>query len=72
MLYGPSGFQHMGGAPAEQELYKPLRDEEEAERVWLASEKLAGVTFPARPRTSPAELRPTQTAPPEPGHPAPG
>ncbi|GAA4671866.1 SDR family oxidoreductase [Nocardioides nanhaiensis] len=46
-MYGPSGFQHVGGAPAEQRLYKPLRDEEEARRVWLASEKLTGVTFPA-------------------------
>jgi len=46
-MYGPSGFQHVGGAPDEQRLYKPLRDEEEARRVWSASEKLAGVTFPA-------------------------
>jgi hypothetical protein len=37
----------MGGAPAEHKLYKPLRDEEEAQRAWLASEKLTGVTFPA-------------------------
>lgn len=49
LLYGPSGFQHMRGAPAEQKLYKPLRDQEEAQRAWLASEKLAGVTFPAGP-----------------------
>ncbi len=47
LLYGPSGFQHMAGAPAAQQLYKPLRDTEEALRAWLASEKLAGVTFPA-------------------------
>ncbi len=46
-LYGPSGFQHLGGAPAEQQLYKPLRDEDEAERAWLTSVELAGVTFPA-------------------------
>lgn len=46
LLYGPRGFQHMGGAPAQQQMYKPLRDEEEAKRVWLASEKLIGVTFP--------------------------
>jgi NAD(P)-dependent dehydrogenase (short-subunit alcohol dehydrogenase family) len=45
-LYGPGGFQHLGGAPDRQKLYKPLRDEEEARRVWLASEKLAGVSFP--------------------------
>jgi NAD(P)-dependent dehydrogenase (short-subunit alcohol dehydrogenase family) len=48
LLYGPSGFRHMGGAPAQQRLYKPLRDEEEAKRAWLASEKLTGVTFPSR------------------------
>jgi NAD(P)-dependent dehydrogenase (short-subunit alcohol dehydrogenase family) len=46
VLYGPRGFQHLGGAPAAQPLYRPLRDEEEAQRAWLASEKLAGVTFP--------------------------
>lgn len=46
LLYGPRGLQHMGGAPAEQQLYRPLRDEEEAKRVWLASEKLIDLTFP--------------------------
>jgi len=46
LLYGPRGFQHMGGAPGQQKLYKPLRDEEEAKRVWVASAKLVGVTFP--------------------------
>lgn len=45
-LYGPRGFQHLGGTPDRQRLYKPLRDEEEARRVWLASEKLARVSFP--------------------------
>lgn len=45
-LYGPRGFQNMNGAPAQQQMYKPLRDEKEAERVWPMSEKLAGVTFP--------------------------
>jgi NAD(P)-dependent dehydrogenase (short-subunit alcohol dehydrogenase family) len=49
LLYGPRGFQHLGGVPAEQQLYKPLRDEEEAKRAWLASEKLAGVAFPTAP-----------------------
>ncbi|MGF9755758.1 SDR family oxidoreductase [Microvirga sp. 0TCS3.31] len=46
LLYGPSGFQHMSGAPAQQKMYQPLRDEQEASRVWLAVEKLIGVTFP--------------------------
>ncbi len=48
-LYGPRGFQHLAGRPAEQRLYKPLRDEEEAVRVWQESERLAGVEFPAWP-----------------------
>jgi NAD(P)-dependent dehydrogenase (short-subunit alcohol dehydrogenase family) len=46
VLYGPRGFQHLGGAPAQQQLYQPLRDEEEARRAWLTSEKLTGLTFP--------------------------
>lgn len=46
MLYGPSGFQHMSGAPAHQQMYQPLRDEQEATRAWLAAEELIGVTFP--------------------------
>lgn len=51
-LYGPRGFQHLAGAPDRQKLYKPLRDEEEARRVWLASEKLAGVTFPGAAKSA--------------------
>ena len=51
LLYGPSGFQHMSGAPAEQRLYKPLRDREDAQRIWLTSEKLTGITFPSDPGT---------------------
>ncbi|MEU7871770.1 SDR family oxidoreductase [Dactylosporangium sp. NPDC049140] len=39
-LYGPGGFQHISGAPAEQELYSRLRGEDEAGRVWRASEQL--------------------------------
>lgn len=46
-LYGPRGFQHTGGAPALQELYPPLRDEQEAQRVWTVSQELAGVRFPS-------------------------
>jgi hypothetical protein len=49
VLYGPGGFQHMRGAPAEQNLYKPLRDKKEAQRVWLASEEMAGISFPGSP-----------------------
>ncbi|MEV0565403.1 SDR family oxidoreductase [Dactylosporangium sp. NPDC050588] len=46
-LYGPSGFQHLSGAPAEQPVYTRLRGEADAARAWEISERLAGVTFPA-------------------------
>ena len=45
-MYGPSGPGHLGGAPAEQALYRPLRDEAEAARVWEVSERQAGVVLP--------------------------
>ncbi|GAA2559746.1 SDR family oxidoreductase [Pseudonocardia hydrocarbonoxydans] len=45
-LYGPAGFQHLGGPPAEQELYRPLRSTADAARVWDVSAELAGVSFP--------------------------
>jgi len=47
VLYGPSGLGHLGGAPAEQPLYPPLRSETEAARVWDTSERLTGVAFAA-------------------------
>lgn len=42
-LYGPRGFLHLGGAPAEQKLYSRLRNPEQGERVWRMSEELTGV-----------------------------
>lgn len=45
-LYGPSGPSHLGGAPARQELYRPLRDEAAAARIWEISQQLTGVRFP--------------------------
>lgn len=36
-LYGPKGLGHLGGPPAEQKLYRPLRSADEAARVWEAS-----------------------------------
>lgn len=45
-FYGPGGFQHLGGAPAEQDVYKPARDEAEAARIWAISEELTRVSFP--------------------------
>ncbi len=45
-LYGPSGPGHLGGAPAEQPLYRPLRSTEDAARSWALSEELIGLRFP--------------------------
>ncbi|MFI8522809.1 SDR family oxidoreductase [Promicromonospora sukumoe] len=47
VLYGPSGPGNLGGRPAEQQLYAPLRSVEEAARVWEMSERLTGVSFAA-------------------------
>ncbi|GGM17319.1 SDR family oxidoreductase [Micromonospora yangpuensis] len=44
-LYGPRGPGNLGGPPAEQRMYPPLRSVEEAERVWAVSEQLTGTTF---------------------------
>ncbi|MEJ2865510.1 SDR family oxidoreductase [Actinomycetospora flava] len=56
-FYGPSGLGNMGGPPAEQKLYAPLRSEEEARRVWEVSQELTECRFPAadetQARTSP-------------------
>ena len=49
VLPGPGGFRNIGGRPVQHELWKPLRDEAESRRVWLASEELAGVRFPGDP-----------------------
>lgn len=44
-FYGPRGFQHLTGAPAEQEIYRPARDASDAARLWELSERLVGVRF---------------------------
>ncbi|MCK9869179.1 SDR family oxidoreductase [Nocardiopsis dassonvillei] len=46
-LYSPSGPGNLGGQPAEQRLYAPLRGADEAERVWRVSEQLTGTAIPA-------------------------
>lgn len=46
LLYGPRGPGHMGGAPAEQTLYRPLRSTPDASRSWGLSEQMSGVTYP--------------------------
>ncbi len=42
-LYGPKGFRHLSGPPAEQSLYSRLQDPAAARRVWKLSEQLVGV-----------------------------
>lgn len=39
-LYGPSGLRHLGGPPAEQQLYSRLRSVDQARRVWEVSAEL--------------------------------
>jgi NAD(P)-dependent dehydrogenase (short-subunit alcohol dehydrogenase family) len=47
-FYGPSGFLHLSGPAAEQQVYRPARDVEEAVRVWEKSEELVGLQFATR------------------------
>lgn len=47
-FYGPSGFLHLSGPAAEQRVYRPARDMDEAARVWEKSEQLVGVQFAMR------------------------
>jgi NAD(P)-dependent dehydrogenase (short-subunit alcohol dehydrogenase family) len=46
-LYGPRGFRHLGGLPAEQTLYSRLQSAADASRVWELSERMTGVTVGA-------------------------
>jgi NAD(P)-dependent dehydrogenase (short-subunit alcohol dehydrogenase family) len=46
-FYGPKGPGGVGGAPAQQDLWAPLRDMTDAHRLWEVSERLVGVRFPA-------------------------
>ncbi len=45
-FYGPRGFLHLSGAPAEQRIYKNARDLTAAQRIWDLSEQLTGLRFP--------------------------
>ncbi|WP_261570064.1 SDR family oxidoreductase [Frankia gtarii] len=49
LFYGPDGFAHLTGGPAEQKLYRTAEDREAASRIWAEGEKLAKVAFPAVP-----------------------
>ena len=42
LMYGPRGFGHLGGLPAEQPVYSRLRGLDDARRVWELSEQLVG------------------------------
>jgi NAD(P)-dependent dehydrogenase (short-subunit alcohol dehydrogenase family) len=44
-FYGPSGFQHLSGAPAEQDVYQPASDAADAVRLWELSEAHVGLQF---------------------------
>ncbi|WP_207172092.1 MULTISPECIES: SDR family oxidoreductase [unclassified Nesterenkonia] len=50
-FWGPSGFQHLEGAPGLQRLYTPLEDLNQARRIWSKSEELAGVSFLSESRS---------------------
>lgn len=46
-LFSPRGLGHVGGAPAEQRLWRSLRSADDARRAWEMSEELARTAFPA-------------------------
>lgn len=46
LMFGPRGPGNLSGAPAEQDLYPPLRSTDDAARMWDLSQELARVTFP--------------------------
>ncbi|WP_116953145.1 SDR family oxidoreductase [Jiangella endophytica] len=45
-FYGPSGRSNLGGAPARRDLWTPMRNPDDARRLWDVSEGLVGVRFP--------------------------
>ncbi len=46
-FYGPKGFNHLSGAPAEEPLYGRLSSPEDGARIWEISEQLTDVRFAA-------------------------
>ena len=44
-FYGPQWPGNAGGPPGPQQLWPPLRRDEDAARLWAVSEGLTGVTF---------------------------
>jgi NAD(P)-dependent dehydrogenase (short-subunit alcohol dehydrogenase family) len=47
VMYGPSGFMPLRGAPAEQATYQPGLSQDDATKIWEVAEQLAGVSTPA-------------------------
>jgi NAD(P)-dependent dehydrogenase (short-subunit alcohol dehydrogenase family) len=47
-VYGPSGFRHLSGPPAEQEIYPAARDMADAARLWELTERQVGLQFALR------------------------
>ncbi|MBM9467678.1 SDR family oxidoreductase [Nakamurella leprariae] len=52
-LVGPGGPGHLGGRPAEQSQYRPLRSTEDAARAWQLSEQLIAAATAGRAATLP-------------------
>jgi NAD(P)-dependent dehydrogenase (short-subunit alcohol dehydrogenase family) len=46
-LYAPRGPGHLGGRPAQQDLFRPVTRVDDAARMWTISEDLTGVRFRA-------------------------
>ncbi len=46
-LYGPKGFRHLGGAPAEQAMFTRLQSPTDAARVWELCERLVSARVQA-------------------------
>jgi NAD(P)-dependent dehydrogenase (short-subunit alcohol dehydrogenase family) len=44
-FYGPKGLGEVGGAPAQRELWPPLRNMADAQKLWETSERLVGVSI---------------------------
>lgn len=46
-LFGPAGLGHLGGAPVQHRLFRPLRDVADAARTWQVTEALLGLSVGA-------------------------
>lgn len=46
-FYGPQGLGNTSGRPGQQKMWKPLRNVEDAQRLWTYSEEATGTSFPS-------------------------